>query len=676
VKSTKKTLQAHTPKLSEDRKAFLELEQVAAVLATFCSSEQNTEEARELAAGLEGLLRTVQAMASPSLGMEQLSHFSEWFPKAADVWGQSTTMSDPIGLYNYQHQNLDMGMKLISRFEGAGIKQRVENVDFQLEQGRRIIEVQPGWNWSEGNASPRRIKLLAGFDDRDDDVKDPRLRGLKLRQIRYVGPVKPPPQTGPKRSRGSEGTYCYPSLEAVGIIEGTSAALGAAVAFEVTANQSLEHAQERLRSRNIRLGKETIGEIAKRFGLDAVALRLDWIRRGQKPKGLQLTQGQGKVLFIAPDGFYLQVYRTKKGRIALHLKRHGKWTKWTESKLFTIREYDLETGKCTEQDIITEGTLGNPDDMFTLLCMYLFESGLDLSIYDHIVLGSDGADWITDRMDKLAELLVGSGVEAEKISMLLDWAHVYRKLWHAAKQRKGWNGNEHKKWYRAQTRRRRLRRGRLRRKPWEPRQKKGERKKKANKPSRVQKARIAWVETVADHLWEGDIETVLAMIDELRVGMKAKEFTRLKGYISKNAHRMQYKKLDLLNLPVGTGAIESAGRQTVGLRMARAGTCWKPVKAEGMVMMRCYLMSGRWEMLAHMVLNFRARRFDAEHPSCHRPINEIRDSVEVRVPVHPKAKGRDSGLHAAWVDHQHSFPPASGRAARCNFFAVKPPLEQ
>jgi len=155
------------------------------------------------------------------------------------------------------------------------------------------------------------------------------------------------------------------------------------------------------------------------------------------------------------------------------------------------------------------------------------------------------------------------------------------------------------------------------------------------------------VETASDHLWEGDVETVLKMIDELRVGMKAKDFGKAKRYFKKLADRMQYRRLDSLGLPIGTGAIESAGRQTVGLRLARAGTMCRSEAAEGMTMMRCHLMSGRWVDLVHMVMDLHTRRFDPDHPSCHDPIYKVRERVNVKVPIRPDEKGRNSGIFDA-----------------------------
>ncbi len=54
-------------------------------------------------------------------------------------------------------------------------------------------------------------------------------------------------------------------------------------------------------------------------------------------------------------------------------------------------------------------------------------------------------------------------------------------------------------------------------------------------------------------------------------------------------------------------------------------------------------------MLASVVKNFRARRFDRDHSTRHMIISELRDSVLVKVPVHPDAKERDTDIHAITV---------------------------
>ena len=55
-------------------------------------------------------------------------------------------------------------------------------------------------------------------------------------------------------------------------------------------------------------------------------------------------------------------------------------------------------------------------------------------------------------------------------------------------------------------------------------------------------------------------------------------------------------------MPTGSGAIESALRQVVNLRLKSAGSFWLPDNVENMLVLRCALKSGRWDELVQEVL--------------------------------------------------------------------------
>ena len=49
------------------------------------------------------------------------------------------------------------------------------------------------------------------------------------------------------------------------------------------------------------------------------------------------------------------------------------------------------------------------------------------------------------------------------------------------------------------------------------------------------------------------------------------------------------------NIPIGSGAIESAVRRIVNLRLKGAGMFWLKENAEAFLHLRCQLKSGRWD---------------------------------------------------------------------------------
>ena len=513
-------------------------------------------------------------------------------------------METPDHLLKFQQENMVSCLKLASVLEGEGIKQRCENFQFQDESTEMIIDIQNNWQATR-IAHEVAIKLVAGGE-------------VTLNNIRYCGPKSPSNSKEKKRGRkkkkrGKNGSGSYPSLERLGIIEGITPLLASEVALEATEGPSMECAQERLARRNIALTAEQVREITENFGIDGLALRLEWVKSGKMPKGMEFKSGEGNILLIEFDGFKIRLRQEKRGRVAKDKKRHGYFLHWTEIKSFVIREIGEKGRKISGGLSIIDGTFGTADDMFSLLEMYLFYGGLDLRQYDYIVFGSDGAEWIPDREKALAEKLP---VPAEKIWMFVDWYHATEHLWEIANARKGWKQNDRK----------------------------------------------VWVKKAEDLLWNEDIDGLVARIDVLCIGRNAKDIDKKKSYFVENADRMQYATMQELGLPTGSGAIESAGRQTINLRLKGPGMIWLPINGEAMVMMRSYLKSGNWDMYKSMAANFRARRFDKDHPAREKKISELRDEIVVEVPIHPKSKKRNTNIHNNFIGRKAVVVESSSTA--------------
>ncbi len=518
---------------------------------------------------------------------KQIFHILKRIQKSIPLWESSLKMETPEHLLKFQQENINSCLKLASDLEGEGIKRRCENSEFQNESSNIVIDIQSEWQRTR-IAKNVEIKLAAGGK-------------VTLDNIRYCGPKSPSKKKEKKKgrkkkNRGKNGNGCYSSLERLGIIEGITPLLASEVALEATEGPSMECARERLDRRNITLTTEQVREISENFGIDGLALRLEWVKSGKIPNGMEFKSGKGRILLIEFDGFKIRLRQGKKGRIAKDKKRHGFFLHWTETKSFLIREINEEGRKIPEGLSIIDGTLGTADDMFSLLEMYLFHSEIYLERYDYIVFGSDGAEWIHSRVKALAEKL---HVPEEKIWMFVDWYHATEHLWEIANARKGWKQND----------------------------------------------RETWVKKAKDLLWNEDISGLVAHIDVLCVGRNAKDIEKQKKYFVKNASRMRYSTMKALSLPIGSGAIESVGKQTINLRLKGPGITWLPINAEAGIMMRSYLKSGNWAMYTLMVVNFRARRFDIEHPAREMTISDLREGVVVEVPVHPKSENRNTNIH-------------------------------
>ncbi len=66
------------------------------------------------------------------------------------------------------------------------------------------------------------------------------------------------------------------------------------------------------------------------------------------------------------------------------------------------------------------------------------------------------------------------------------------------------------------------------------------------------------------------------------------------AYFRSRMHLMRYDELRRDGLPIGTGAVESAIRRIVNLRMKGPGIFWTPENAERILYLRCRAKAGRW----------------------------------------------------------------------------------
>ncbi len=63
---------------------------------------------------------------------------------------------------------------------------------------------------------------------------------------------------------------------------------------------------------------------------------------------------------------------------------------------------------------------------------------------------------------------------------------------------------------------------------------------------------------------------------------------------------MAYDKITALKLPIGSGAIESAIRRVINLRLKGPCIFWCKGHAEELLMLRSYYKSGRWNLFKKM----------------------------------------------------------------------------
>jgi hypothetical protein len=204
---------------------------------------------------------------------------------------------------------------------------------------------------------------------------------------------------------------------------------------------------------------------------------------------------------------------------------------------------------------VIDATLKGPDAVFALLRTYL--QRLNITQADQVLFIADGAPWIWKRVPLLMHAL---GLAAAQVHELLDFYHAVQHLGQVAALRKDWSVKARARW-------------------------------------RTQQRRC---------LLQGQVEQVIAAVQGICRGRNSKAIRKHREYFIRNQSRMAYAQLLALKLPIGSGAIESAVRRVVNLRLKGPSICWCRASAEAILLLRSYYKAGRWNLLKHMATSHRA----------------------------------------------------------------------
>jgi hypothetical protein len=249
---------------------------------------------------------------------------------------------------------------------------------------------------------------------------------------------------------------------------------------------------------------------------------------------------------VATDGGRIRERKAKRGRRNSKTGHHRYEAPWREPKLLTIYVVDAEGRVVDSFTPVYDGTMGDCDAVFAMLLGYLKALGAH-EASELMVLG-DGAKWIWERVEALA---TGLGIDRDRISEVVDWCHAVQTLHEIAEARSHWKGDE----------------------------------------------KDAWIRRAKRHLHAGDTDKLLAAIDELGVGRAAKAVLEHRDYFDRNRARMQYAAFEGAGIPTGSGAIESAIRRIVNMRLKSNAMFWIETNAEGMLLLRSYLKAGHFDTL-------------------------------------------------------------------------------
>ena len=96
------------------------------------------------------------------------------------------------------------------------------------------------------------------------------------------------------------------------------------------------------------------------------------------------------------------------------------------------------------------------------------------------------------------------------------------------------------------------------------------------------------------------MEEVIAELQQFAQQRPSKKLQTEVDYFVKHGRehqRMEYSRMKELGLPLGSGAIESAMRRVVNLRLKGATIFWHKDSAEAVLLLRCFAKTGRFQVL-------------------------------------------------------------------------------
>lgn len=358
---------------------------------------------------------------------------------------------------------------------------------------------------------------------------------------------------GAKRGVGRRqetGTGCYPVLVALGIARQATPALASEVTRQTVRAASFEEAQQALAERGIRLDRKTVRTLALKVGEEALMQRQARIEAAVKG-AVGGGEFSGRRIVISTDGGRLRLREGgKRGRKGKKGRRRYR-TPWREPKVVIAYAIDAEGKRDRSVPVFYDGTLGDADAAFEILVAELKLRGAAQA--REIILTADGARWIWNRADDLARAL---GLPPGKIVKVADFYHGVEHLSAVAELRTRWTDDQ----------------------------------------------KIRWVRRMRRHLKHGRVDTVIEAIRSLCRGRNAARIGVELAYFADRRDLMRYDHFRRCGIPMGSGAVESAIRRVINLRLKGPSIFWRGRNAERMLHLRCYLKAGRWDELMRRVL--------------------------------------------------------------------------
>jgi hypothetical protein len=348
------------------------------------------------------------------------------------------------------------------------------------------------------------------------------------------------PSRSSKRAKG-----LYPALLLLGIHDHCAPALASAAGQLVALLGSFAEARRLLSWQGCLVSINTLRRVAYHYTTR--------VRLAQKAKQAAANQEgvQGRLVVLSCDGGRLRLRKDRKAKTKKGRQRYS--TSWREPKLLMIYVVKQEQGVVKlDQSLapVLDGTLKGPETLFALFRYYLEQ--LQVQQADRVLFVADGATWIWKRVGALLRSL---RIDESKRYELVDFYHALQHLNSAADLSGAFVG---------------------------------------------EKAKQQWLKVQSKRLLAGQVATVLKDLEQLALEQPSKKLQTEVGYFVKHGQqckRMEYGRMKELGLPLGSGAIESAMRRVVNLRLKGATIFWHKESAEAVLLLRCFAKTNRFQDL-------------------------------------------------------------------------------
>lgn len=342
------------------------------------------------------------------------------------------------------------------------------------------------------------------------------------------------------RRNGKRHKGVYAALVLLGIHERCTPGFAAMVSGWSALLSSFDEVRQVLLEQGVELGVKVLRKLTYRYAERARAV--------QQAGSLWLGEDMhvcGRRVVVSVDGGRVRLRENKRGPKSKKRRTRYKGA-WREPKLLIIYVVDAQ-GKLEKRFApLIDGTFQGPDAVYQLIQSDL--ESLSIQQADQVLFVADGAHWIWNR---IPDLVAALGLDLQRVHELIDFYHAVEHLGKVATLCKRWPATERK----------------------------------------------AWVGKQRRLLLKGQVEQVVQAVQSLCRGRNSKAITTERDYFVRNRQRMAYPTLKSLRLPIGSGAIESAVRRVINLRLKGPCIFWYRENAEKMLMLRSYYKAGRWNLL-------------------------------------------------------------------------------